>query len=431
MSTPAYEKYKESGVEWLGKVPEHWEVKPIKYVASFNDEVLPESTPDDYQIEYADISSVSGNEGIKQTETHTFKSAPSRARRRVQNGDVIVSTVRTYLRAIASIQNPPENLIVSTGFAVLRPLLLLNPGFAAYLFNADFFIHQIIAYSVGISYPAINASDLVNISAPLPPLAEQRAIASYLDRETARLDTLISRQERLIELSLEKRRALIGHAVTRGLDETAPRKASGVEWLGDVPAHWEIKRTKYLFDLVADVAPDDNEYELLSVYTDIGVKPRKELQARGNKSTTTDGYWMVERGDLIVNKLLAWMGAMGASDYKGVTSPAYDILRPRENVNVWFYHDLFRCGVMFTEFRKWSRGIMDMRLRLYFDQFGVLPLPLPPKGEQDEIVSYISSETAKIDTLIAKARRAIELMKEHRSALIAAAVTGQMDVRAA
>ena len=104
-------------------------------------------------------------------------------------------------------------------------------------------------------------------------------------------------------------------------------KPSGIEWLGDVPAHWELRATKRLFQLIVEPAPDDNDYELLSIYTEIGVRPRKDLEAKGNKATTTDGYWTVQKGDLIVNKLLAWMGAIGVSDYDGVTSPAYDILR--------------------------------------------------------------------------------------------------------
>lgn len=211
-------KMKDSGIEWLGEVPEHWEVKPIKRVASYNDEVLPETTDPDFEIEYVDISGVDEIDGIRTTQIFRFENAPSRARRRVQDGDIIVSTVRTYLKAIAGVHNPPENMIVSTGFCVIRPCVNLETGFARYLFKANYLINDIVARSVGVSYPAINASDLVAIKVALPSLEEQRAIAAFLDRETARIDTLIEKIRASIDLLREYRTALISAAVTGKID---------------------------------------------------------------------------------------------------------------------------------------------------------------------------------------------------------------------
>ena len=165
MSLPRYEGYKDSGVEWLGEVPEHWEVKSVKNVATCNDNVLSETTIDDYQIEYVDISSVDSVKGITEITTMPFSEAPSRARRRVQNGDILVSTVRTYLRAITPVRNPPENLIVSTGFAVLRPKSI-SSSYLGYVFQTEYLISEVISRSVGISYPAINASELIRIYIP-------------------------------------------------------------------------------------------------------------------------------------------------------------------------------------------------------------------------------------------------------------------------
>ncbi len=205
-------------------------------------------------------------------------------------------------------------------------------------------------------------------------------------------------------------------------------KDSGIEWVGKIPAHWEVKRTKTVFRLIADHAPEGNEEELLSIYTDIGVRPRKELEPKGNKATTTDSYFYVKKGDLIVNKLLAWMGAIGVSNYDGVTSPAYDILRKRNSsTNTNYYHFLFRSGMYSSMFRSRSRGIMDMRLRLYFEEFGQISIPFPPLDEQSRIVAFLDRETAKIDTLIAKKERLIELLQEKRTALISHAVTKGLD----
>lgn len=165
-------------------------------------------------------------------------------------------------------------------------------------------------------------------------------------------------------------------------------RRTDLKWFEHLPDSWAILRTKQMFRLVIEKAPVNNKMELLSVYTHIGVRPRKSLEQRGNKASTTDGYWVVKEGDIICNKLLAWMGAIGVSHYQGVTSPAYDILRPIKSCNTDYYHFLFRTKKYLQQFKIRSRGIMDMRLRLYFDQFGQIPIPVPPRHEQDQIVAY-------------------------------------------
>lgn len=202
------------------------------------------------------------------------------------------------------------------------------------------------------------------------------------------------------------------------------------EWLGDLPAHWTVMRTKLLFDLVTEPAPVGNSEELLSVYTALGVKPRKELEARGNKASSTDNYWRVEQGDIIVNKLLAWMGAIGISEYKGVTSPAYDILRHKEYVNPYFYNYLFRNPISSKEFKRHSRGIMDMRLRLYFTRFGDIKLPYPPIEEQNKIVEYLQFKLKRIDRFIRKKKQLIKLLREQKAVIINQAVTRGLDPNA-
>ena len=234
MSFARYPEYKDSGVEWLGEVPGHWEVVRLNTTATCNDEVLLESTAEDYEIEYVEISGVQAGQGITETATLPFGNAPSRARRVVRDGDVLISTVRTYLRAIAQVKSPPENMIASTGFAVLRPRRI-DSRFLGYACHAEGFVSEVIARSVGVSYPAINASELARLPIPLPTAPEQTAIATFLDRETAKIDALVAEQEKLIALLQEKRQAVISHAVTKGLDPNVPMKDSGVEWLGEVP----------------------------------------------------------------------------------------------------------------------------------------------------------------------------------------------------
>ena len=204
-------RMKDSGVEWIGMVPEHWEVKKLKFVVSCNDDVLNDRTKDDQIIRYVEISDVNSIEGITNSTEYEFKKAPSRARRITKKDDVIVSTVRTYLKAIARIKE--EDLIVSTGFAVLRAKNI-NPVFLAYSTLSELFIGTVISESVGVSYPAINSSDIINIKLPVPPSDEQVEIAEHLDRRCGEIDKQIGAVTKQIELLREYTQALITEVVT-------------------------------------------------------------------------------------------------------------------------------------------------------------------------------------------------------------------------
>jgi type I restriction enzyme S subunit len=218
MRLSPYSEYEPSPVSWLPHQPKGWQAKPLKVVASINDETLPETTNPEDEIQYVDIGSVSLTKGIEKTETMTFGSAPSRARRIPRVGDVLVSTVRTYLKAIAPVQGQPENLVASTGFAVVRAKTEAQPGFLKYALQEEHFIQEIISRSTGVSYPAINASDVGRVFLCVPSKEEQLAIASFLDRETAKIDALMAEQQRMVELLKERRSALISAAVTGQID---------------------------------------------------------------------------------------------------------------------------------------------------------------------------------------------------------------------
>lgn len=191
------------------------------------------------------------------------------------------------------------------------------------------------------------------------------------------------------------------------------------EWSETIPSVWQEKRVKDLFRLVTDAAPADNDYELLSLYAGIGVKPRKDLEARGNKASSTDGYWIVRKNDIVVNKLLAWMGAVGLSEYDGVTSPAYDVLRQvSKDIDPRYFAYLFRTEIAKKIFRKNSRGIMDMRLRLYFDKLGAITVPLPSLQEQISIANYIDLKTGQIDRKIVLLKEKIKIYSQLKLSFI-------------
>lgn len=209
---------KDSGIKWLGKIPKHWEAKKLKYVVTINPEVLSEATDEDYEIEYIDIGSVSLLNGIENKQEFLFKDAPSRARRKVKSGDTIVSTVRTYLKAITYIESVNENTIASTGFAVIRPSQFFNSKYLGYFLTNHIFINEVMAYSNGVSYPAINSSEIGNFCITIPPLSEQKEIVEYLDEKLSKIDLLKEKNTKQIELLKEYKTSLITNAVTGKID---------------------------------------------------------------------------------------------------------------------------------------------------------------------------------------------------------------------
>ena len=209
---------KDSGVEWIGEIPEGWEVYKLKYKIIINKKKLEDDINPSYVINYLDISNVDSSGNILDIEEQIFEDAPSRARRIPRSGDTILSTVRTYLKAIAYLENIPSNLIVSTGFAVLEPIKSINSKYLFYSISSEVFIQNVIAYSKGVAYPAINPPELGQIPIIMPPLPEQTTIVNFLNKVTAKIDKTIQKIEQKIKFLEEYKKSLIHHAVTGKID---------------------------------------------------------------------------------------------------------------------------------------------------------------------------------------------------------------------
>lgn len=435
-----YPAYKDSGVEWLGEIPEHWEVKRLKHLADLNSETLREETDPGLEMTYVDIGGVDSLGHIVEKENLTFATAPTRARRVVRNGDVIVSTVRTYLRAIAPIRNPEPGLVVSTGFAVVRPDDDLTMDYAAYALRAPYFVERVVANSKGVSFPAINESEMARFEMAVPPEPEQRAIAAFLDRETARIDALVAKKERLIELLQEKRTALITRAVTKGLDPTVPMKDSGIEWLGEIPAHWEVKRLKALASVhlsnVDKKSVEGQEVVRLCNYTDVYYNERITPDMDFMLATATREQvkrYSLRAGDVLITKdSESWtdiaVPAVVSDDMPEVLC-GYHLahIRPASECVGAFLSRAFSAIGPRDQFQVAAHGIT--RFGLGSDAIRAGLFAMPPESEQRAIADFLDRETAKVDALVAKVREAIERLREYRSALISAAVTGKIDVR--
>jgi type I restriction enzyme, S subunit len=277
--------------------------------------------------------------------------------------------------------------------------------------------------------PHFTADKVGAFPVPAPSIADQRAIADFLDRETAQIDELIAEQEHLIELLAERRAAVVDRVTWRGLSD-APLAPSRIDSVGDAPAHWHWVRNKNLLFESQDLSEGGAE-EMLSVSHLTGITPRADKSVTMLESESLDAYRTVRVGDLVVNTMWAWMGALGVSRFEGIVSPAYGVYRPRPGsvFDPTFFDYLYRSRPYVVEMTRHSRGIWSSRLRIYPEVFLRLPIVVPPLEEQRAIAAYLGEQVGRIDALIAEAERLIELSRERRSALITAAVTGQIDVR--
>ncbi len=432
-----YDAYKDSGVETLGKIPNDWDVLRFRDICDFGKGL--NITKENLEevgipcVNYGEVHSKYGFEvnpeihQLKCVSENYLKSSPKSL---LRYGDFVFADTSEDIDGSGNFTYLNSHRITFAGYhtVIVRPKDKINVRFLAYVFDSRSFRNQIRKAVKGVKVYSITKAILKNTNVWLPNSDKQLEIASFLDQKTTEIDQAIAIKEQQIVLLNERKQIVIQKAVTQGLDPNVAMKDSGVEWIGEIPEHWEVIKVKNLFKLIIEPAPKNNDLELLSVYTDIGVKPRKELEERGNKASTTDGYWKVRKGDIIVNKLLAWMGAIGLSNYDGVTSPAYDILRAVKPLNPYIYHLLFRSPTCSAELKKHSRGIMDMRLRLYFDKFGDVLVPYAPIDEQNVIIKYIEVEEQKINAGIELINQQIEKLKEYKTTLINDAVTGKIKV---
>lgn len=407
----------------------------LKYVTESNRQTLPEDTSADFAFHYVDISAVTQGHVEVPDEQINFETAPSRARRRAEPGDTLVSTVRTYLRAVAAVPVGDEELVFSTGFAVIHPdPEKVHPRFLTYQLQGEQFITAVQAVSTGVSYPATTATDVSNLRVWLPTLARQEAIADFLDRETAQIDAVIAKQEELIGLLGERRSAVIAHAVTKGLNPDTPMKDSGIDWLGAIPSHWDLKRLKYLgrssigltyspADVVDDphegtlvlragniqdgqLTLDDNVYVATSVPDDLHARHGDILICARNGSARLIGKNVVIPASLGRATWGAFMTVL-RSDYN-------DYLR-------W----LLNSAIFTGQLGRFKTSTINQLTNETLNSFEI---PLPPDPERAAIAAHLDCVTAEIDQLVARASSAIDLMRERRSALISDAVTGRLDI---
>ena len=432
---PSYQSYKDSGVPWVGKVPEHWEALRLKHWIGINESVLSESTDPGFEFRYMEISAVDHGRLIEFPQKTHFEVAPSRARRRVKLGDTLVSTVRTYLKAIWYAENPGDDLVCSTGFAVLTPRQGTNPKYVSYLAQSEPFTDRITAESVGTAYPAISKNKLASFEVRVPPTDEQAAIVRYLDDAGQRIRAYVSAKERLIALLEEERQAIIHQAVTRGLDPDVKLKPSRVEWLGDVPEHWDVIPIKFLCRRIQNGATPPTD---VARYYENG-----EIPWYGPSSWTSQGQlsspvcylsasaFNEGKARLIYEPalLVVVIGTTGrmslllqdASTNQQITAFELDVTKIHPS---FLFHQVQHA-------EDWLRLTAPSSTLPILDSYTIARLgtAVPSVVEQVAIAEHVSGATHDISLDINRARRQVELMEEYRTRLIADVVTGKIDVR--
>jgi type I restriction enzyme S subunit len=448
MSFPRYESYKDSGVEWLEGVPEHWEVKALKQVCDvFPSNVDKKTQENEPPVRLCNYTDVYYNEQI--TQHIDFMAATASADQikkfTLRTGDTIITKDSETADDIAIAAYVPKDLpgvICGYHLSIVRPYESTYGAFIKRLFDSVYVKSCCAVSANGLTRIGLGQYALDNMKMAFPPKLEQQTIATFLDRETAKIDALIAEQQRLIELLKEKRQAVISQAVTKGLNPDAPMKDSGIEWLGEVPGHWSVKQLRHIAKIVRGASPrpagdpkffstenfDGNNTPWVTVaditkdvtpyITDVS----EFLTPLGVKNSQFFG-----NGTLVFSNSGATLGVPKILSVNCCANDGVLAFRDLSNeVNILFaYHFLLTTTERLRTEMKQGGGQPNLNVDIVKN----IGFAVPPLSEQSTIVAFLDNETTKLDILTAEAKASITLLKERRTALISVAVTGKIDVR--
>lgn len=420
-----------SAAPWFGTLPPDWPVVPLRYLVSFQGGGTPDKGNPDFwtggTIPWVSPKDMKVDR-IADSEDHITEAAvDGSATRLLPTGSVLV-----VVRGMILAHTLP--VAVTTG------PVTLNQDIKGLVCGARIlpeYLHAVLTGQAGGLLSLADSSAhgtkkletevLQRLEVPCPPLAVQRRIVATVRAATAELKELIAAKQRVLDLIAEKRKSIFATVATRGLDPEARLRDSGALWLGEIPQHWEVRRIAWLFrERDERGAPD---LPLLEVSIGSGVVEREFSDDR-IESTAADfsTYKVAREGDVVFNKMRMWQGAVGVAPVDGLVSPDYVVAEPTGAVSPDYAGLLFRTETFSAECGRRSHGIVWDRLRLYWEGFREIAVPVPPRGEQRLIIDYLAHESVTLDRLRAATERTLELLKERRAALVAAAVTGQLPV---
>ena len=429
-----YPAYQDSNVEWLGRMPAHWQVRRLSSLARILNGATPSSANPSYWggdvpwVTPTDLGTLEGHRLHRSARTLTDAGYENCGTSLAPDGSIALST-RAPIGHVGILGVP---CCSNQGCRLLVPNDSIESDFFYYALAT--FREELKALGQGSTFTELSREHLAAFRIGLPPRAEQATIVRFLDNVDGRVRRAIREKERLLELLDEQRLAVIEKAVTGHVDvrtgnPPSAYRDSGVDWLPRVPAHWTMRRNKWLFAERNETGHGDLPVLEVSLRSGVGIRDMED-GARKQRMTDRDKYKRAARGDIAYNTMRLWQGALGVVPVDGLVSPAYVVARPLRGVEVSYYAYLFRTGAYKQEVDRNSRGIVSDRNRLYWDAFKRLASPRPPPEEQRLIVEYLDTESGRIDADAAKIRRQIALLREYRDRLLADVVTGKLDVGA-
>lgn len=400
---------KKSTIDWAPFIPKEWEEKRIKDIAHLQsgDGI----TSDD--IDEIGLYPVYGGNGLRgYTDTYTNDgSYVLIGRQGALCGNINYAKNKFYASEHAVVVYPYYKEENTTWLGETLRAANLN------------------RLSASAAQPGLAVSALNFVMIPYPPKSQRERIGKYLQEKIPLIDTQVELLEKKKDAYTRLKKAMINRAVTRGLDEHVKLKDSGVEWIGMIPEHWEVKRMKSIFTECKAVT-ETGEEDLLSVSEYYGVARRVDKMEDGEYESRAESlidYKICKKGDLVINIMLAWKRGLGFSDYDGIVSPAYAVYRAKGIVPHYF-HYLMRTEMYVAEYKRHSKGIIDSRLRLYTDRFNNIMVVVPPYKEQQAIAAYLDEKSAKIDAAIANINKQMDALKRLKRSLINEVITGQRAV---
>lgn len=421
---------------WVDAIPQGWTETRLRFVANVsNSNVDKKSYEGQLPVRLCNYTDVYYNERISpELEFMRATATPAEIEKfELREGDVIItkdSEDPNDIGVPALVMEDMPGVVCGYHLSVVRTADPDTAAFLQYSIMSHVNKAQLYVDTPGVTRYGLDQDAIKSILVLLPPPEERRQIVQMLRQETGRIDGLIDKKTRFISVLNDKEKAMIAHFVRRGIDASAPATDSGVEWRGIVPTHWQRARMKNHFKQVKRQGYDD--LTVLSVYREFGVIEKASRSDNINKTPEDlSKYQLVEPNDLAINKMKAWQGSMGISPFLGITSPDYVVMKPIGEHNPRYMHHYLRARPMPWVYRLISNGIRTDQWRMEPEKFLELPIFLPPLDEQDAIANRIDRELDRIRGLIEKTERSIALLKEKRAALITAAVTGKIDVRAA
>ena len=443
MSVARYQgEMKDSGIEWIGEIPMHWEVKRLKFtlqtskgslrVGPFGSSLKSTDMQGDFAKVYnqrtvIDDDFFNGNLYVTEEKYQELSSFS------VDVGDMLITTRGTIGKVAIVPKNAEKGILhpclISLKFNENR---FYKSWMKLLLSTKSLVLPQLNYLSNSTTIEVVYSYSLKEIYLPSPPMNEQQLIATYLDRKTQAIDALITAREEQIARLQEKRASLIHRAVTKGITEGVEMKDSGIEWIGEIPKHWELKSMRSVLRQRREFNDGPKTEQILSVGRNFGVIPYEDREASGNKkSDNIEQYKIIYPGDIVLNRMNIIIGSVGVSKYYGASSVEYYVLYPRhEQVSNEYYGHIFCESTFQTSLVGIGSGILAHRMRISYEKLRMVYLPVPPFNEQVKIASYLNEKFEQLDRLVETVQSTITTLKEYRQSLITEAVTGKLDPQA-